>query len=801
MKEFKVSGMNCAACVSRVEQAAGSVEGVKECSVSLLTSSLRVEGEFRESDLARALSRAGYGLDTGESTKKERKGEKTGVLVASLVILFFLMYVSMGHMLSLPLPSFFTPRAQGVYQALLSLLILILNGRFFIRGAKGVLCGSANMDTLVALGSGVSYGYSLVLLVRMFLTEDPMHHLHNLYFESAAMILCLVSVGKLLEDKSRGKTTSALEALKKLAPDLARVIRDGKEVLLPVEEVLTGDLVKVLSGDAFPVDGVILLGEGAVDESALTGESLPVDKKEGDAVFSGTFNRSGAFTVKAERVGGETVLSAVIERVISASASKAPIARLADRVSAVFVPAVLILSLLTFAVHLLLGEGAGEALTYAISVLVVSCPCALGLATPVAIMVGNGAAARQGILFKTATALEEAGKTKIVVLDKTGTVTLGEMKLVSLVPAEGVKKERLLTVAAALENESQHPIAKAVLQRAEEEGIFLPEVKAFETMAGFGVRGEIEGKKALVGKEEWIREECEIPAFALAEAKNLAGQGKTVMHVLSQGEYLGLLAVSDEIKPTSRAAVERMKSMGLEVVMITGDRKESAECIAKEAGIESVLAGILPEGKADAVKELKKKGKVLMVGDGINDAPALTEADLGVAIGAGVEIALDASEVVLMKSDLKDVPRLIALSRATLRNIKENLFWAFCYNIIGIPLAAGAFVPLLGLRLTPMFGAAAMSFSSLFVVGNALRLGAFFKEKKKKEKKMEKILKIEGMMCPHCEAHVKKALEALDGVLEATPSHEKNEALLILSKDIPEALLRETVEKEGYKVL
>ncbi len=811
MKEYSVSGMTCSACSARVEKAALKTPGVTLASVSLLTNSMTVEGEFDEKRLMEEVKKAGYGIfvkgqEKAQKKKEVKKNSLSASLILSVVILIVLMYISMGHMIGLPLPSWFSHRAQGICQCILSFSVLLIHRRFFIGGFKGLLHLSPNMDTLVSLGSGISFLYSFALLAMSFGKHGEGEVFHKFYFDSAAMILVLITIGKLLEEKSKGKTTDAIRALQKLSPERARVLREGKEMDIPLEEVKNEDLVRVLPGENIPVDGTLEDGEGAVDESALTGESLPVDKILGDMVYTGTVNLSAPLLIRAKKVGSETTLSRMIDRVVASSASKAPVARLADRVSGVFVPVIIALSLITFLLWMVFDGKVDVALTHGICVLVVSCPCALGLATPVAIMVANGVAARNGVLFKTATALEEAGKTKIVVLDKTGTVTTGKMRVTDLIPSDGMKEDELLKLAFSLEEGSLHPIAVAVKEFAAEKGVLPHEVMSFKTLAGFGVEGMIEGKRACLGKEELIRKESKIPEKAEKEASFLASEGKTVMFLSLEDVYCGMIAVGDTLKEDSQTAVAELREMGMHVVMITGDREETAKSVAKKVGIGEVLAGVLPEEKEDAVSKLKQKANVLMVGDGINDAPALTSAHVGVAIGGGMDIAMDASEVVLMKNSLLDVPKLIRLSQKTYRNIKENLFWAFCYNIIGIPLAAGAFVPLFHWTLTPMFGAAAMSFSSIFVVTNALRLNLFSwgkekKKTKKENKKMEKVLKIEGMMCPHCEAHVKKALEALDGVKEAIPSHEKKQAIVRLSKEVTDAVLKETVEKEGYKVL
>ncbi len=808
MKKYSVKGMSCAACVARVEQAVKKVEGVESVSVSLLTNSMTVVGAYDEHTLFRAVERAGYGIGDEKEEKKEAKtkDDKGALrLWISIGLLLCLMTLSMGHMIGIKLPAAFSPALQGICQMLLSLAILLLHRRFFIGGFRSVLHGSPNMDTLVAMGSGVSFLYSLVMLILLFGKEgeEQLHALHGFYFESAAMILVLISVGKLLEEKSRGKTTDAIRALKALVPQNARVLRDGKEETVPLEEVAAKDILHILPGDLFPVDGVVTEGEGAVDEASLTGESIPVDKKVGDEVHTGTVNLNSSLLIRAERVGEDTTLSRLIERVTEAGASKAPIARLADKVSGVFVPVILLIAVITFGIWMLLGEEFGTALSYGIAVLVVSCPCALGLATPVAIMVGNGVAARRGILFKTATSLEEAGKTEIVILDKTGTVTSGKMQVSDVVPY-GISREDLLSLAVSLEAGSNHPIANAVLEYGKEsEALPVAELK---NLAGFGVEAKLENRLVRLGKAELIAESTGIPDEAKEKAQLLSEEGKTVMHVSVGETYCGMMAVSDSLKSDSADAVQRLIKSGLRVVMITGDREETARSIAAKVGITEVRAGVLPQGKEEAVRALEREGRVMMVGDGINDAPALASASVGVAIGSGAQIAMDAAEVVLMGGSLSHVPDLIHISRKTLLNIKENLFWAFCYNLIGIPLAAGVFVPLWGWSLTPMFGAAAMSFSSFFVVSNALRLNRLnvkqkVKKEKKEKKKMEKILKVEGMMCPHCEAHVKKALEALAGVEEAIPSHVKGEVCVRLSQDVADALLKETIEKEGYKVL
>ncbi len=805
MKEYSVTGMSCAACSARVERAVAKVEGVEEVSVSLLTNSMAIEGDFEEKKVIDAVKKAGYGISPKgiEAEKKEEKKQNFAAkLLVSVLILMLLMALSMGHMIGLPLAQI-PPIMSGVLQMILSFSILLIHRRFFISGMKAALSGSANMDTLVAMGSGISFFYSagklIWMLVKSTAAQDEM--LPSLYFDSAAMILVLITVGKMLEEKSKGRATDAIRSLQKLNPEFALVIREGKEEKILISQVEKGDLVIVRAGERIPVDGAVTKGASLVDESGFTGESIPVEKEAGSKVFTGTVCLSGAMTLRAEKVGEDTALAAIIARVTAASASKAPIARLADRVAAIFVPGVVGISLLTLFLWLLLGEEFGTALSFAISVLVISCPCALGLATPVAIMVASGVGAKNKILFKTAASLEEAGKTKIVVLDKTGTVTTGEMQVCEVIPAEGVEQEELVRVAFSLEEKSSYPIARAVKKFAAENAILAEEMESFSTLDGLGVEGVFGGKRAFIGKEAFVASKTTICQEAIATAEARSREGKTPLFVATKERFLGMIFVSDTLKEDSAEAVRKMKKMGLRVVLLSGDRIETVRSVAEKIGIDEIYAGVLPIEKEEKIQSLKEGGKVLMVGDGINDAPALTAADLGCAIGAGMDVAIDAAEVVLMNSSLMEVPKALSLSKKTLRNIKENLFWAFCYNIIGIPLAAGAFVPLLGWKLSPMFGAAAMSVSSVLVVCNALRLNFFGKEKKEKEKKMEVILKIEGMMCPHCEAHVKKALEAIDGVKEAIPSHEKGEAKILLSREVEESILKSTVEKEGYKVL
>ena len=825
MKEYDVTGMSCAACSARVEKAVSAVPGVESCAVSLLTNSMQVEGSAAPEAVAAAVKKAGYGASLkGQAApvaakKEAEKSDLLPRLLWSLGFLIVLMYFSMGHMAHLPQPPYFHryPMAAGLTQLLLSSVILVIHRRFFTGGFRALFHLSPNMDTLVALGSGASWVYSVACLYLMAGrdADGQTALLHGLYFESAAMILVLITVGKLLEARSKGRTTSAIEALKRLAPDSVRVLRDGAEVEISLSEVAVGDTFVLRPGDAVPVDGTVLTGESALDEAALTGESVPVEKGPGDRVSAGTANLSGVLTVRADRVGKDTTLSRIIDRVTSASASKAPVARLADRVSGVFVPVVMGLALIAFAAWLLAGEAFGVALSRGIGVLVISCPCALGLATPVAIMVANGVAARHGVLFKTAAALEEAGKVRTVLLDKTGTLTTGKMRLTDLLPAPGVSEEELLSLAAGLETGSRHPIAAAVLAGAGERGAAPAALTDLATRAGFGVTGKREGVAVVGGKAELVREEAELPEELLRAADSLSAAGKTPLFFAAGGRALGVLAVADTLKPDAADAVAALKKEGRRVILVTGDRRETAEAVAKAAGIEEVVAGVLPEDKERVVRETAREGKVAMVGDGINDAPALAAADLGVAVGAGTDVAMDSAEVVLMNSRLSDLPFLFDLSRKTLINVKENLFWAFVYNLIGIPFAAGAFIPFGGVGLSPMFGAAAMSLSSFCVVTNALRLNRFGRGEKRKgteaasapgketkgEEIVEKTVKIEGMMCPHCEAHVKEALEKIPGVAGAVPSHEKGEARLTLTAAVSEEALRAAVEGAGYKYL
>ena len=840
MKQYQVTGMSCAACSARVEKAVSGVEGVESCSVSLLTNSMGVEGTASPEAVIAAVEAAGYGASekgagqnsqamSASAQEEMLKDKETPVLrrrlIASLCFLIPMMYVSMGHtMWNWPLPEALAENhvALGLIQLLLTTAVMVINQKFFISGFKSLWHRAPNMDTLVALGAGASYGYSLFALFAMTDAqmrgdlEAVMSYMHEFYFESAAMILTLITVGKMLEARSKGRTTDALKSLMKLAPKTATLVRDGNEIQVSVDQVRKGDIFLVRPGENIPVDGVVLDGISAVNESALTGESIPVDKEAGDPVSAATLNQSGFLKCQASRVGEDTTLSRIIQMVSDAAATKAPIAKVADRVSGVFVPAVIGIAAVTILVWLMAGQTAGFALARGISVLVISCPCALGLATPVAIMVGNGMGAKNGILFKTAVSLEETGKMEIVALDKTGTITSGEPRVTDLLPAEGVTEEELLTLAWHLEKKSEHPLARAVIQRAEETGLAGgPEIADFQAVAGNGLSGRLGEDRLIGGNLKFIREYAEVPADLQRKAQGLAEEGKTPLFFARNGRLAGIIAVADVIKEDSPRAVKELQNMGIRVVMLTGDNERTARAIGRQAGVDEVIAGVLPEGKESVIRRLKKQGKVAMVGDGINDAPALTRADMGIAIGAGTDIAIDAADVVLMKSRLSDVPAAIRLSRATLRNIHENLFWAFFYNVIGIPLAAGVWFPLLGLKLNPMFGAAAMSLSSFCVVTNALRLNWFDmhdgkKDKKirsidlseeKEEEKMKKTMKIEGMMCGHCEARVKKCLEALSEVEEAVVSHEAGTAVVTLSGEIADEVLKKTVEDQDYKVL
>ena len=834
--------MSCAACSARVEKAVSKVPGVTSCSVSLLTNSMGVEGNASPTDIIAAVEEAGYGasekgaehsagkagsagmsIAEAEDSLKDRETPKMKRrLIASLCFLIPLMYFSMGHMMwNWPVPSFLEGNhvAMGLIQLLLTTAVMVINQKFFISGFKGLIHRAPNMDTLVALGAGASYGYSLYALFAMTDAQmrgdmaGTMSYMHEFYFESAAMILTLITVGKMLEARSKGKTTDALKSLMKLAPKTATVVRNGAEEEVSVDQVRKGDVFVVRPGENIPVDGIVLEGTSAVNESALTGESIPVDKNEGDAVSAATLNQSGFLRCEATRVGEDTTLSQIIQMVSDAAATKAPIAKVADRVSGVFVPAVIAIALVTIAVWLIAGQTAGFALARGISVLVISCPCALGLATPVAIMVGNGMGAKNGIMFKTAVSLEETGKTQIVALDKTGTITSGEPRVTDIIPADGVTEEKLITWAYALEKKSEHPLAHAILVKAEEQGIDgVAETEDFRAVAGNGLTAKIEGVAVCGGNLKFISEYAEISDEIRQKAETLAEEGKTPLFFSRDGKLAGIIAVADVIKEDSPQAVKELQNMGIHVVMLTGDNERTAKAIGAQAGVDEVIAGVLPEGKESVIRSLKRKGKVAMVGDGINDAPALTRADMGIAIGAGTDIAIDAADVVLMKSRLSDVPAAIRLSRATLRNIHENLFWAFFYNVIGIPLAAGAWIPIFGWQLNPMFGAAAMSLSSFCVVSNALRLNWFkmydasrdkkIKIKQKEEEtNMTKTMKIEGMMCGHCEARVKKVLEALPEVDAAEVSHEAGTAVVTLNAGIDDDVLKKAVEDQDYKLL
>ncbi len=843
MEQYAVTGMSCAACSARVEKAVRAVPGVKECAVSLLTNSMGVEGTASPADIVAAVEKAGYGAalkgrpDSGESAAAPAAGEDALAdketprlirrLIASAAILLPLMYVSMGHMMwGWPAPGFLDGNivSVGIYELVLTAAVMVINGRFFVSGFKALVRRAPNMDSLVALGATAAFGYSLWALfaASSAMMEGghmaAMAYMHEYYFESAAMILTLITVGKTLEARSKGRTTDALKSLMRLAPRTASVLRDGTEVQVPVEQVRPGDEFLVRPGENIPVDGVVVSGGGAVDESTLTGESIPVDKAEGDAVSAGTTNSSGFLRCRATRVGQDTALAQIIRMVSDAAATKAPIAKLADKVSGVFVPTVISIALVTAAGWLLAGQTAGFALARGISVLVISCPCALGLATPVAVMVGSGVGAKNGVLFKTAASLEETGKARIVALDKTGTITQGTPRATDILPAEGVTEEELIKAACSLERGSEHPLARAVLERAAAEGVEPEPVTDFEALPGNGLTASLAGRTLVGGSQSFISGRIDVPPAVRDGAEKLAEVGKTPLFFARDGQLLGVIAVADVIRPDSPAAVAALRNMGLHVVMITGDNQRTARAIGAQAGVDEVIAGVLPEGKESVIRRLKEKGKVIMVGDGVNDAPALTAADIGMAVGAGTDVAIDAADVVLMKSALADVPAAIRLSRATLRNIRENLFWAFIYNSLGIPLAAGLFIGLLGWQMDPMFGAAAMSLSSFCVVTNALRLnlfklyddrhdrGAGHKNEltitmEKENETMEKTMKIEGMMCGHCEARVKKALEAVPGVAGAEVSHEKGTAVVTLSGDVADGTLKKAVEDQDYQVV
>ena len=815
MKQYNVTGMSCAACSARVEKAVLSVAGVSACSVNLLTHSMGVEGTADDRTIIEAVRKAGYGASPKDKEKKESAEDDALAdkeapllfrrLVASLVFLVLLMYVSMGHtMWGFPLPAFFedNPIAIAIIQLLLSLAVMVINQRFFTNGVRGLLHRAPNMDTLVALGSAASFGYSLYALLAMTVSDTPAHYLHELYFESAAMILALITLGKMLEARAKGKTTSALKSLMKLAPKTATLLREDKEHRVPIDEVRRGDVFVLRAGESVPVDGVILEGHGAFDESALTGESIPVDKTAGDSVSAATVNLSGFLKCQATRVGEDTTLAQIIKMVSDAAATKAPIAKIADKVSGIFVPVVISIAVIVLIVWLALGESAGFALARAISILVISCPCALGLATPVAIMVGNGVGAKRGILFKTANALENSGKTNIVALDKTGTITRGEPVVTDLFPV-GASEVELLSLAYSLEKKSEHPLARAIVQKAKEQDIQAVEVTEVNVFAGGGLVGIADGLSLLGGNAAFVSERAEISTDILAKAEGFAKDGKTPMFFARDGKCLGIIAVADTLKEDSKEAIHTLRAMGIRVVMLTGDNQKTAKAIADAVGVNEVIAEVRPDGKEAAIRTLQKEGKVAMVGDGINDAPALTAADTGIAIGAGTDVAIDAADVVLASSRLSDVCTAIQLSRATLRIIHQNLFWAFLYNTICIPVAAGAFV-WAGLTLNPMLGAAAMSLSSFSVVSNALRLNLFEPQpqKTKKEKKaMTKTIKIEGMMCPHCEARVKTVLEALPEVTEAAVSHKDGTAVLTLCAPIKDEALTSLITTNGYTVL
>ena len=844
MEQYIVTGMSCAACSSRVEKAVSKVEGVTSCSVSLLTNSMGVEGTASPEAIIQAVEAAGYGASkkgapgaaakaggsggAGAAGNAEEllKDRETPVLkqrlIWSLGFLVVLMYFSMGHMMwNWPVPAWMEGNhiAMGLLQMILAAIVMVINQKFFISGFKSLWHKAPNMDTLVALGSMASFGYSTYALFAMTdaqlkgSTELVMEYMHDFYFESAAMILALITVGKMLEARSKGKTTDALKSLMKLAPKTAVVVRNGAEVTVGIDQVQIGDVFVVRPGENIPVDGVILEGSSAVNESALTGESIPVDKEVGDTVSAATINQSGFIRCRATRVGEDTTLSQIIQMVSDAAATKAPIAKIADKVSGIFVPAVISISVVTILVWLIAGQSVGFALARGISVLVISCPCALGLATPVAIMVGNGMGAKHGILFKTAVSLEETGKTEIVALDKTGTITEGMPKVTDMIPAGGISEEELLTYAYALEKKSEHPLARAILAKAQEDGVKELETEEFAALPGNGLTAVIQGENMAAGNYNFVSTQVSVTREIREKAEKLAEQGKTPLYFAKNGEMLGLIAVADVIKADSPQAVKELQNMGIHVVMLTGDNERTARAIGAQAGVDEVIAGVLPEGKEQVIRQLKEKGRVAMVGDGINDAPALTRADMGIAIGAGTDVAIDAADVVLMKSRLSDVPAAIRLSRATLTNIHENLFWAFFYNVIGIPLAAGVWYPVFGWKLNPMFGAAAMSLSSFCVVTNALRLNLFDirstrKDKKikknhkeKENKTMTKTMKIEGMMCGHCEARVKKTLEAVAGVSEAVVSHETGTAVVTLSEAVSDDVLKKAVEDQDYKVI
>ena len=839
MEQYNVTGMSCAACSARVEKAVSKVPGVTACSVSLLTNSMGVEGTAAPAQVIAAVQQAGYGASlkgAAQAAPDPLEDRETPVLkrrlMASLGFLLVLMYFSMGHMMwGWPVPAFFARNhvAMGLLELLLTVAVMVINQKFFISGFKSVWHRAPNMDTLVALGATAAFGYSTYALFAMTDAQvrgdmdGVMHFMMELYFESAAMILTLITVGKMLEARSKGRTTDALKSLMKLAPKTATVVRGGAEAVIPVEQVQPGEEFVVRPGENIPVDGVVLEGSSAVNEAALTGESIPVDKAPGDPVSAATINQAGFIRCRATRVGQDTTLSQIIRMVSDAAATKAPIAKAADRVSGIFVPAVIAIAAVTTVVWLLLGRGAGFALARGISVLVISCPCALGLATPVAIMVGNGVGAKNGILFKTAVSLEQTGKVDIVALDKTGTITSGEPRVTDVAPAPGVGQDELVRAAFALEQKSEHPLARAVLDYGRTAGLAPEPVTGFAALPGNGLRAVLQGRTLVGGSESFLDSQTRVPDAVRREGRRLAEQGKTPLYFAADGRVLGLIAVADVIKEDSPQAVRELQNMGIHVVMLTGDNERTARAIGAQAGVDEVIAGVLPDGKEQVIRDLQRRGQVAMVGDGINDAPALTRADMGIAIGAGADVAIDAADIVLMKSRLSDVPAAIRLSRATLRNIHENLFWAFFYNTIGIPLAAGVFIPL-GLTLNPMFGAAAMSLSSFCVVSNALRLNWFKLRDPRHDQKrrgrrpgkqparpqttdeteelsMKRTIKIEGMMCPHCEARVKKALEALPGVTEAVASHEAGTAVVTLSEPVEDEALKKAVEEQDYTVV
>ena len=838
MKQYTVTGMSCAACSARVEKAVSKVPGVTSCSVSLLTNSMGVDGDVSEQAVISAVEAAGYGaapkgqgISEGaqnmySSQEEALADHETPVLKRrlwwSVGFLAVLMYISMGHMMwGWPLPHFFDNNhvAMGLAQMLLTIIIMVINQKFFISGFKSLFHGAPNMDTLVAMGSAAAFVYSTYALFAMTGAQvngdmaAVMSYMHEFYFESAAMILTLITVGKMLEARSKGRTTDALKGLMKLAPKTATIIKDGAEKVVPVEAVAKDDIFVVRPGENIPVDGIVVEGSSAVNESALTGESIPVDKAEGDNVSAATINQSGFIKCRATRVGEDTTLSQIIQMVSDAAATKAPIAKVADKVSGVFVPAVITIAVITIIAWLIAGQSFGFALARGISVLVISCPCALGLATPVAIMVGNGMGARNGILFKTAVSLEETGRIQVVALDKTGTITRGEPEVTDIIPAEGYTENELLGKALALEVKSEHPLAGAIVRRGSENDITPDEVTEFAALPGNGLKARLAGSVITGGSLSYISNLVNVPEDMKKQADSLAGLGRTPLLFAEDDRLIGIIAVADVIKEDSPGAVEELKNMGIHVVMLTGDNERTARAIGAQAGVDEVIAGVLPDGKESVIRSLKKRGRVAMVGDGINDAPALTRADIGIAIGAGTDIAMDAADIVLMKSSLADVPAAVRLSRATLTNIHENLFWAFFYNVIGIPLAAGVWIPLFHWQLNPMFGAAAMSLSSFCVVSNALRLNLFDMHNAKKDKKikaknnkkkennsMEKTMNIEGMMCGHCEATVKKALEAVDGVSEAVVSHENGTAAVKLEKPVDDSVLRKAVEDHDYKV-